>query len=133
MEGLFAVVIIGIDDHKGLPDQFPAAEYRLTGSPRLGPCFSFFKTIRQIRQLLIGISHRTDLFNPVADDFFKILFQILPDDEYHLIESGFQGIMNRIVHDDFSRWAHSFQLLDSASISAADSSGHDDQCCVHDR
>ena len=34
------------------------------------------------------------------NDLFEFLLDILTDDKYHMIETSFNRIMNRVIHDD---------------------------------
>ena len=51
--------------------------------------------------------------------FFVGAFQLTLT--YHMVETCFNGIMNRIVHDDMTSIIHRLQLFYSCSKSAADS------------
>ena len=124
------IIIICIDDHKGLLHKFLTAQNRLAGPPWLCPSLRLCKSCRQIVHLLKGVNGLDALLHPVPDHFPEILLQILPDDEYDLVKTCLHGIMNGIVNDDLPGRSDRLQLFDSPSKTAANSCCHDDQCCL---
>ncbi len=74
----FAIIVIGIDDCKGLMDNVLHAESP-GRFPR--PVCGLCKAARKIIQLLISICHISNLLDPITDDFLEILLKILSDDK----------------------------------------------------
>ena len=60
----------------------------------------------------------------VADNLPEILLQIPADDEYHLVESRLQSVVDGVIHNDLPVWPHRLQLLDPAAEPAADAGCH---------
>ena len=127
LEAFLAVVIVCIDNNKRRIENFLGSKHGLTGSPRFRAAFR--QSARNIINILECIIHcyimgRADGSNTLTDNFFKLLLDILADDKYHMVEACFNGIMDRIIHDDVSSIIHRFQLLDSCSEATADTSCH---------
>ena len=132
-ERLFSIIIIRIDDYKRFVDRSLAGKHRLTGSPRFRSAFRLLESFRQSIQFLEYVTDIHQLFHTFSDGFPEIFFQVFADDEHYFIESGFDRIMDGIIHDNLSVRSHRFQLLDSFSKTAADSGGHNHQCRIfHD-
>ena len=55
----------------------------------------------------------------------EIFLQIFSDNKDNLVESGFQCIMNGIIHDDLTGRSYGLQLLDATSETTADTCRHD--------
>ena len=47
-----------------------------------------------------------DTCNSVTNDFFEFILNILTDNKNHLVKSGFDCIMNRIIHNDMSSFIY---------------------------
>ena len=127
----FAVIIIGIDNRKGLMDNVLTCQNRLAGSPGLRPVCGLCKAARKIIQLLISICHISNLLDPITDDFLEILLKILADDENDPVKTSLQCVLDGVIHDDLSIGSHRLQLLDAAAKTAADTSRHNCKCCFH--
>ena len=63
--------------------------------------------------------------NTITDDLFELLLDILANNKDHMVEACLNRIVNRVIHDDIVHVINWFQLLDSYSEAAADSSSHD--------
>ena len=124
-KALLSVIIICIDHKEGAVHHSLDGQHGLACSPGLRASWCHLIALRKIADLLIGIFHRDQLLDPVADDLLKILFQVLSDNEYDLVKSGLHCIVNGVVHNDLTARAHRRQLLDSSAKTAADSGCHD--------
>ena len=124
-----SVIIIGIDDGKGLMDHIFGGDNRLTGAPGFYAVRRSGEILRKIIQLLERVGHLNLLFHAISDDVSEILLQILPDNEHDAVKARLDGIVNRVIHDDLPAGSHRLQLFDSLAESASDSCCHNGQCC----
>ena len=106
------------------------SQYRLTGSPRLGSVCRTDKPFWQILPILEHIFHRADFFDTRANHFSKLIFNIPTNDNNHFIKTRFQGIMNGIIHNDFSMLTNLLKLLYPSTIARANTGCHNDQCNI---
>ena len=90
----------------------------------------------QIIQSLVGVGNLNaqpgaDFFDAVADDLAEGLLDVAADDEHDLVETGFDGVVDGVVHQDLAVGAHGGKLFDAAAVAGADSGGHNNQCSFH--
>ena len=124
-----SVIIVGIDDGKGLMDHIFGGDNRLTGAPGFYAVRRSGEILRKIVQLLERVGHLNLLFHAISDDVSEILLQILPNNEHDAVKARLDGIVNRVIHDDLPAGSHRLQLFDSLAESASDSRCHNGQCC----
>ena len=134
--GLPAVVVVGIDHREGLADQLLRRQHRLPGAPGLGAPLGNAESLRHGVQILEGIVHlhiqpAAQRLDAITDPLPEIRLDVLPDDKDQLVESGGNGIVDGIVHDDLIVQPHRLQLLDAPAEPGPDSSRHDQQCRSH--
>ena len=65
------------------------------------------------------------LMTKSSDPFLEIRLDLLSDNDDDLIDSGFDCIMDGVVHDELVGEADGLQLFDSNAVSGADAGGHD--------
>ena len=105
-------------------DHLLRAQNRLARSPWFRPVCRLLISFRKIGKFLIRVLYRGNLLDPSPYDLLKVLLQVLPDNEHDLVKSGFQRVMNRIVHDNLTTGSYRLQLLDSAAEPASDACRH---------
>ena len=49
---------------------------------------------------------RANSCDTIADHLFELFLDILTDNKYYFIKSGFDSVMNGIIHDDLTIWAN---------------------------
>ena len=125
-ECLFTVIVICVDNNKGCVHRTFAGQNCLTGSPGFGSSFRNREAFRKLVKFLINIFHRYILGNPVSDDFFKFFFYRVPDNKNHFVKTGFFGIVNGVINDDFPVVIHFGKLFNPRSEATADSGCHND-------
>ena len=108
-ETFFAIVIICINDDERSINHIFSRKHGLTGSPRLCPAFR--QSSRDIVNILESIVHsyimrRANGGNTITDDLFELFLDILADDKYYMVETSFNRIMDRVIHDDMSSIIH---------------------------
>ena len=116
----FSIIIICINHSKSRINQRLRCQHCLSGSPWFRPSnrhlsrniVDILKTI-----LYINTLRGTNFFNSVSNYFFKIFFNILPDNKNNLIKSRFDCIIDRIIHNHMSIIIHQSQLLNPFSES----------------
>ena len=133
---LLAVVVVGVDDGKGLVQDVAAGQHRLAGAPGFGAACGQGGARRQVVQRLVGVGHLhaqagADLLDAVADDLAERLLNVAADDKDDLVKAGLDGVVDGVVHQDLAVGAHRRQLLDAAAVAGADAGRHNDQCCFH--
>ena len=126
-EAFLSIVIICIYDNERGLDDILCCKDCLPRPPRL--CTSFRQSSRNVVDILESVVYSyvvrgANGGNATTNDLFELLLDILTDDKYHMIEACFDCIMDGIVHDDVIRSIHRFQLLNTRSKSAADTSCH---------
>ena len=126
----FSIVIIGIDNHKRLIQNSVCSKNSLAGSPRFCTVCRFCESFRKIFQSLECIFYFCDLFDSFSNYATELFFKVLTDDKYNFIESCFQRIMDRVVHNDLSIRSYRCKLFNSFSKAASNSGSHDDKCCL---
>ena len=95
----------------------------VVGAPGLFAAFGHMEAFRQIIELLEDILHSNAVAEVLGIDFgFEFLFKAVADDEDHFAETGADGVVDRIVHDDFAVGAYAVHLL-QAAVTAAHTSG----------
>ena len=94
----------------------------MSGTPRFGPACRFFPAgeIRNIRQFLKGVCHfhimgATYFFDPAANHFTEILFNIMTDNKNNFIKPGLDGVVNRIINNDVAAVIYRLQLFNTAT------------------
>ena len=55
----------------------------------------------------------------------------MTDDKDDLVETGFDGVMDGVIHDDLAVGAYGRQLLDAAAVTRADARRHNNQGGFH--
>ena len=131
-----AVIVIGIDDDERLGEQLPGSQHGLTGAPGLFPVCGHLEAGGNVPHILerimnLYIQTATQRLNPVTNPAAEVRLNILADDKNQLVESGCNGIVDGVVHDDFIIQAHRLQLLDAAAEPRANPGCHNQQCCFH--
>ena len=131
-----SIVVVRVDDGEGAVDQAVAGQNGLAGAKGFLSSCRLYKAAGKRIHGLEGIGHFhaplcADLFDPFSDNFHEILFNIPADHKYDLVKAGFHGVIDGIIHDDLSVYAHGLQLLDAAAESGSDSGCHNDQCSFH--
>ncbi len=94
-------------------DHIFAYEYRMSSAPWLHAIFYWLKAAETGIQLLVCISRLDKTVKLAADLLLESIFKIAPDHKNHFAESGFQGIIDRIVDDSLTTWAYGVNLLES--------------------
>ena len=135
-KGVFSVIIIRVDDGKGLLNEALAGQDSLSRSPGLLPPFRQGDALRQIVQRLKGIPDLhtqlgADRFDTVADDFPEVRFDLFADDKNDLTKTCPDGIVDGIIHDDLTMKANRLQLFDAGAISGTNAGGHHNKCLFH--
>ena len=125
-EAFFSIVVIGVDDGEGNVQGLAAGENSLTGSPGFFAVFRAGEAFRQVVHILEDIGNVGDLLHAVSDDSAEFFLDVFADDEDNLVKTGFQSVMDGIIHDDLPVGAYRSQLFDASSETAADTGGHDD-------
>ena len=125
----FSIIIICIDNNKRLIQNLLCRKYSLSGSPGFRAVSRFRKSLRQIIKLLEYIFYFRNFLNTLADHSAKLFFQIFTDNKHYFIKSGFQRIVDGIIHNNLSTWSHRCKLLDSFSKTTSDSCRHNYKCC----
>ena len=97
LEAFLAIIIVCIDHNKRGLDDLLCGKYCLTGSPRLCPAFR--QSSRNVLNILERLVYRyimsgADGGDPITDDLFKLLLDILTDDKYHMVEASLNRIMD---------------------------------------
>ena len=110
-----AVVIVCIDNNKGLVYYVLAAEYCLTGAPWLCSAFGNGKAVREVVKLLKCIFNLAYFLYSVAYNRLEILLKVVSYNKYNLVEACLQGIMYGIIHNNFTIRSYRLQLLDTAA------------------
>ena len=128
LKTFLAVVIVCIDHNERGINHIFSSKHSLTGSPRL--CPAFWQSSRDIVNILKSIVNsyimrRANGGNAITDDLFEFLLNILTYNKYYMIETSFNRIMNRVIHDDMTSIIHWFQLLNSCSEATANTGCHD--------
>ena len=126
LKRLGAIVVVGIDDRKRLPQHIGAAHHRMCGTPRLLPSIRNGIALRQIGHTLVGIFYLR-LGVPPPDPLLKNLSVFRLNDADDPTEACFHRIVNGIINDQFPVRAYRFRLLQSA-VAAAQTCRHNDQC-----
>ena len=125
----FSIIIICIDNNKWLIQNLLCSKYSLSGSPGFRAVSRFRKSLRQIIKLLEYIFYFRNFLNTLADHSAKLFFQIFTDNKHYFVKSGFQRIVDGIIHNNLSTWSHRCKLLDSFSKTTSDSCRHNYKCC----
>ena len=125
----FSIIIICIDNNKRLIQNLLCRKYSLSGSPGFRAVSRFRKSLRQIIKLLEYIFYFRNFLNTLADHSAKLFFQIFTDNKHYFVKSGFQRIVDGIIHNNLSTWSHRCKLLDSFSKTTSDSCRHNYKCC----
>ena len=84
------------------------------GAPGLFTSFRHGKAFRQVVQGLEGVIHLNLAGKAAADLFLENIFKVTADNEYHFSKTGPDGIINRIVENDFTIGTHRVKLLETA-------------------
>ena len=131
-EGLLAIVIVGIDHGKGLVQDRATGQQGLAGAPGLAPGAGKADALRQLLQTLVGIGDfhaqpGTDRLDPVPYDLTEVLFNVSADDKYDFAEAGLDGVMDRVINNQFAAGPYGLQLLDAAAVTRADACCQDNQ------
>jgi release factor glutamine methyltransferase len=125
----FPIIIICIDNNKWLIQNLLCGKYSLSGSPGFRAVSRFRKSLRQIIKLLEYIFYFRNFLNTLADHSAKLFFQIFTDNKHYFVKSGFQRIVDGIIHNNLSTCSHRCKLLDSFSKTTSDSCRHNYKCC----
>ena len=88
------------------------------GTPGLFPAFRHGEAFRQVVQRLESVIHLNLAGKTAADLFLENIFKVTADNEYHFSETGPDGIINRVVKNDFPVGAHRIKLLETAVTAA---------------
>ena len=129
-EGVLAVIIVRVDDGKGLVDDVLGAVDGVDGAVGLRPVFGGDKAVRQAVVFLVGVVGFYLLGDLVADHLPEHLVHAPADHEHHLVKAGADGVMDGILHQNFPARADVVDLL-VAPVAGAQTGGHDQQCRFH--
>ena len=128
LESLTAVEVVRIDYSKRRVDEITYLNQCMRGTPRLLSALRHTVALRQLIDLLEGILTLRDLLDTVADDLAEILLDVLTDDKHNLIKSGFQCIVDGIIHDDLTARSQLRQLFDTTAETGSQTCCHNYQC-----
>ena len=123
-EAFFSIVVIGIDHGEGNVQGLAAGKDSLAGSPWFFAIFRAGEAFREVMHILKYIGNVCNLLHTVSDDRAEFVFDVFSDDKNDLVKTGFQGIMDGIIHDDLAIGANRSQLFDASSKTAADTGCH---------
>ena len=117
-ETFLSIIIICINYNKRRIDQILRCKHRLSGSPRLRS--SLRKFTWDILDILECIIHlhivlRTDIRDTIADYVLKIFLNILTDNKDHMVETCFDRIVHRVIHNNMILCIHRLQLLNPST------------------
>ena len=91
----------------------------VVGAPGFLSPFGNGESLRQVVQLLEGVFHLDAVAEMVGIDvLFKLLFEAVAYHKDHLAKAGTDGVVHRVVHDDFAVGAHAVHLFQSAVAAA---------------
>ena len=127
-KSFFSVIIICIDHNKRSSQYIFCRQYCLTCTPWF--CTSLRQNPRNIINVLKSIIYSycifsADSLDPIPDNLFKFLLNILTDDKNHLVESGLDCVMDRVIHDNVILLINRLQLFDTAAKSGTNTCCHD--------
>ncbi len=121
-ERVTSVEVIGIDYSERLLDSFFSHEHCVVCAPGFGAvgrtCVAFGKLVECLKNDFGGY----DTFVFTEYFFAEIFFEILADDEYDFSESGFDCVVDGIIHDCLAVWAETVELFETA-VTAAHAGG----------
>ena len=122
-----AVVIVGINNGKGSTvDGILGTQNRMASAPGLGAAFGDYKAFRNFVQFLVGIADlHGAAFQALANNGKKIFTNGIFDDDHNGAETGFIGIVNRIIQDCFTVRTHGINLLQT-TVATTHPGGHHD-------
>ena len=108
-EAFLSIVIICIYDNERGLDDILCCKDCLTRPPRL--CPSFRQSSRNVIDILESVVYSyvvrgANGGNAIADNLFKFLLNILTYNKYYMIETSFNRIVDRVVHNDMSSIIH---------------------------
>ena len=119
LEGVASVEVVGVDDGKRLVDGLLGHQDGVVGAPGFLAAFGHLEAFGQIVQLLEHILHLDAVAEMLGVDFrFELLLKAVADNKDHFAESGADGVVDRIVHDDFAVGAYAVHLFQSAVAAA---------------
>ena len=73
-----------------------------------------------------------DFLLPAGTDLFpENFFDVPADDKDYFVESGFDGVVNRIIDNDMAGGINAFELFDTPAVAGTDAGSHYQKCCVH--
>ena len=131
LEGIHAVVVVGIDDRERLLHAVAGAQHRVHRAVGLGAALGHLVPGRQGAVILEGVLHADLLGQLVAADALHVLQHVRPDDEDHLVKARADRVAHGILQQDLVVGAHARDLL-VAAVAGRHARRHYDQRRVHD-
>ena len=136
-KSFLTVVVVGVDDGERLLDDALAGQHGLAGAPGFGAALGHTVTRGHIFQCLkrivdLDTQVGADLLDAVADGLFKGFLDIVADDKDDLVKASFDGVVDRVIHDDLAVGADCGQLFDAAAETGAYTGRHNNQSCFHE-
>lgn len=130
-ESIASIEIVGIDDSERLVDSLLGHKDGMVGAPRLDAASGDREASGEAVEFLKDIIDSDTVAEMLGIDFcLKFLFERVTDDEDDLAETGADGIVDAIIHNNFAVGADAVQLFE-ATVAAAHASGKDEKSRLH--
>jgi len=126
VEGVGAVVVVGIDDGEGLLYRGAGYQHGVGGAPGFFAEFGIDARRHKAVFFLEHVCYRNAAFEAIADFFFKRGFDVFANNKDYFAEAGADGVVDGILYDGFLVGAYAVYLLEAA-IAAAHAGGEDNE------
>ena len=130
LKGAGAIVVVRIDDGKGLMDQVLGRQNGLHRTQGLGALSGDGAARRQVVQFLEGVFHFHTALDHIAHQLAEAVLKVMLNDKHDLVEACLHGIVDGVEHQHLVVGAHAVNLLISA-VARAHAGGHDHEGFIH--
>ena len=113
-EAVAAIIVVAIDNGKRFVDYVLTHHQCMVGAP--GFC-TFRRASKSFGECIQRLEHHFggNMIFVFREHFgTEIFFKVFSNNEHHLSESTFNGIVDRVVHDGFTVWSQPVELFQSA-------------------